>query len=59
LLHAQFAKKRGATGIGTTSTAKKAELAKAHGADHAILYKEENTVERVVQLTGGVGVDVI
>ena len=45
--------------IGTTSTAEKAELAKAHGADHVILYKEENTVERVSQLANGKGVDVI
>jgi NADPH:quinone reductase len=59
LLHAQLAKKKGATVIGTTSTAKKAELAKALGADHVILYKEENTIERVSQLTGGEGVDVI
>ncbi|KAI0307617.1 NAD(P)-binding protein [Multifurca ochricompacta] len=59
LLHAQLAKKRGAIVIGTTSTPQKAELAKAHGADHVILYKEEDTVERVSQLTGGKGVDVI
>jgi NADPH2:quinone reductase len=59
LLHAQLVKKRGAIVIGTTSTAEKAELAKANGADHVILYKEENTVERVSQLTGGKGVDVI
>ncbi len=59
LLHAQLVKKRGAIVIGTTSTAEKAELAKANGADHVILYKEENTVERVSQLTEGKGVDVI
>lgn len=45
LLHAQLAKRRGAIVIGTTSTAERAELAKAHGADHVILYKEENTVD--------------
>jgi NADPH2:quinone reductase len=59
LMHAQLAKRRGATVIGTTSTAEKAELAKAHGADHVILYKEENVVERVAELTNGRGVDVI
>jgi len=59
LLHAQLAKRRGAIVIGTTSTAEKAELAKAHGADHVILDKEENTVEHVSQLTNGKGVDVI
>jgi NADPH2:quinone reductase len=59
LLHAQLAKRRGAIVIGTTSTAERAELVKAQGADHVILYKEENTVERVSQLTNGKGVDVI
>jgi len=59
LLHAQMAKARGATVIGTTSTPEKAALAKAHGADHVILYKQENTVERVLELTNGKGVNVI
>lgn len=59
LLHAQVAKARGATVIGTTSTPEKAELAKTHGADHVILYKQENTVERVLELTNGQGVNVI
>ncbi|KAI0271486.1 NAD(P)-binding protein [Gloeopeniophorella convolvens] len=59
LIHAQLAKLRGATVIGTTSTIEKAELAKAHGADHVILYKEEDTVERVAQITNGRGVNVI
>lgn len=59
LLHAQVAKARGATVIGTTSTTEKAELARAHGADHVILYKQENTVERVSELTNGKGVNVI
>lgn len=59
LLHAQLAKARGATVIGTTSSTEKAELARAHGADHVILYKQENTVERVLQLTNGEGVNVI
>jgi NADPH2:quinone reductase len=56
---AQIAKARGATVIGTTSTPEKATLAKAHGADHVILYKNENTVERVLELTDGQGVNVI
>jgi D-arabinose 1-dehydrogenase-like Zn-dependent alcohol dehydrogenase len=50
---AQLAKARGATVIGTTSTLEKATLAKAHGADHVILYKQENTIERVRELTKG------
>lgn len=59
LLLAQMAKARAATVIGTTSTLEKAVLAKAHGADHVILYKNENTVERVLELTDGEGVNVI
>ncbi|KAI5118257.1 hypothetical protein M0805_008191 [Coniferiporia weirii] len=59
LLFAQIAKARGATVIGTTSTAEKAALARAHGADHVILYPLENTVERVLALTGGEGVHAV
>ncbi|KAJ7070688.1 NAD(P)-binding protein [Mycena amicta] len=56
---AQFIKARGGIVIGTTSTPEKAELAKAHGADHVILYKNEDTVKRVLELTNGVGVDAV
>ncbi|KAG2022706.1 alcohol dehydrogenase [Coprinopsis cinerea AmutBmut pab1-1] len=59
LLFAQLIKRKGATVIGTTSTAEKAELAKAHGADHVILYPVEDTVQRVLELTNGEGVDAI
>lgn len=59
LLFAQLIKARGATVIGTTSTREKAELAKVNGADHVILYKEEDTVARVLELTNGVGVDAV
>ncbi|KAI0293450.1 NAD-P-binding protein [Russula brevipes] len=59
LLHAQLAKARGATVIGTTSTPEKAELARVHGVDHVILYKQEDTVKRVLELTNGEGVNVI
>lgn len=45
--------------IGTTSTPAKAALAKQHGADHVILYPVEDTVKRVLEITGGVGVDAI
>ena len=31
--------------IGTTSTAKKAAIAKAHGVDHVIVYKSETVAE--------------
>lgn len=56
LLFCQVAKSRGATVIGTTSTEEKAALAKQNGADHVIVYKKENTVQRVLEITNGEGV---
>ena len=44
---------------GLTRDAKKLELAKEFGADAVINVEEENTVERVRELTGGDGVDVV
>lgn len=54
-----YAKSRGATVIGTTSTPEKAELAKSYGADHVILYTKENTVQRVLEITNGEGVHAV
>ncbi|OBZ78424.1 putative quinone oxidoreductase [Grifola frondosa] len=59
LLFTQLAKSRGATVIGTTSTKEKAELAKANGADHVILYRDEDTVQRVLEITNGEGVHAV
>lgn len=59
LLLIQMAKMRGATVYGTVSTEAKAELAREAGADHVILYTEEDFVERVADLTGGRGVHVV
>ncbi|CAL1694611.1 unnamed protein product [Somion occarium] len=59
LLFTQYAKSRGATVIGTTSSKEKAELAKSFGADHVILYPVENTVERVLEITNGEGVHAV
>ncbi|KAF8167495.1 hypothetical protein B0H34DRAFT_792213 [Crassisporium funariophilum] len=59
LLFAQLGKRVGATVIGTTSTQEKADIAKKNGADHVILYREENTVDRVLELTNGDGVDAV
>ena len=59
LVAAQYAKSKGATVIGTTSTDAKAELARAHGADYVILYTKEDTVQRVSEITNGAGVDVV
>jgi NADPH2:quinone reductase len=59
LIVCQWAKHRGATVIGTVGTKDKAELAKAHGCDYPILYREEDFPARVKQITGGEGVDVV
>jgi NADPH2:quinone reductase len=49
----------GATVIGTVGSADKAAKAKADGADHVILHKEEDIAKRVREITGGAGVPVI
>jgi NADPH2:quinone reductase len=59
LILCQWGKHRGATVIGTAGSADKAKLAKAHGADHVILYREQNFVDEVKKITGGAGVPVV
>ncbi len=59
LIACQWLKHLGATVIGTVGTREKAELAKAHGCDHPIVYTEESFVDRVRELTGGKGVPVV
>lgn len=59
LIAGQWAKALGATVIGTASTPEKIALARENGYDHVINYREENFVERVKELTGGKGVDVV
>jgi NADPH2:quinone reductase len=59
LILCQWAKHLGATVIGTVSSDEKAELARAHGCDHTIIYSRENFVTRVRDLTGGQGVPVV
>ncbi|MFS2325048.1 quinone oxidoreductase [Brucella sp. H1_1004] len=59
LIAGQWAKHLGATVIGTAGSEEKVTLAKAHGYDHVINYRTENFVERVRELTGGEGVDVV
>jgi NADPH2:quinone reductase len=49
----------GAVVIGTVGSDAKAELARANGCDHAIVYTRENFVERVKAITNGRGVDVV
>jgi NADPH2:quinone reductase len=57
LIMCQWAKHLGATVIGVVSTPEKAELAKAHGAAHAIV-GHENLVDEVKRITGGAMVPV-
>lgn len=59
LIACQWLNHIGATVIGTVGSAEKAELAKAHGCHHTILYREENLVERVKDITDGAGVPVV
>lgn len=58
LLLVQWLKHAGATVIGTVSTEAKATQARAAGADHVILYTEEDCAARVRELTDGEGVRV-
>ena len=55
----QLAKLGGAAVISTVSSDEKARIARDAGADHTINYREENTSERILELTGGDGVDLV
>ena len=59
LIACQWAKRLGATVIGTVGSEEKAELARAHGCDHTIVYTREDFVPRVREITDGVGVPVV
>ncbi|WP_380878591.1 quinone oxidoreductase [Sphingomonas sp. DBB INV C78] len=59
LIAVQWAKLLGLRVIGTVSTEAKAELARAHGCDEVILYRNEDLVVRVKELTDGVGVGTV
>jgi len=59
LIACQWAKALGATVIGTVGSDVKAELAKANGCDHPILYTSENFTDRVRDITNGEGVPVV
>ena len=54
----QWARHLGATVIGTVGSQEKAERARRHGCHYVILYREQNVVDTVKQLTDGRGVDV-
>ncbi len=55
----QWAKALGATVIGTVGNEEKAALAKANGAHHTILYRKEDFVAKVKEITGGKLCDVV
>ena len=59
LILCQWANHLGANVIGTVGSKEKAELAKANGCHHTILYRDENFVERVKEITGGKLCDVV
>src|SRR5215212_536804 len=59
LIVCQWAKALGATVIGTVGSDEKAELARAHGCDHPIVYTRENFVAEVERITGGAKLPVV
>jgi NADPH2:quinone reductase len=59
LILCQWARHLGATVIGTVGSVEKAALARAHGCEHTILYREEDFVARVREITAGAGVPVV
>ncbi|CDI01150.1 Quinone oxidoreductase [Candidatus Competibacter denitrificans Run_A_D11] len=56
LIASQWARHLGAIVIGTVGSDEKAELARAHGCHHVIVYSRENFTERVREITNGQGV---
>src|SRR5436190_6329042 len=59
LIACQWLKALGATVIGTVGSDEKADLARAHGCDHAIVYTREDFAKCVREITGGKGVPVV
>lgn len=58
LIACQWLKQIGATVVGTAGSPEKAALAKAHGCDHVLHYKDD-VVGKVHELTDGAGVPVV
>jgi NADPH2:quinone reductase len=59
LILCQWANHIGATVIGTVGSADKAKLAQENGCHHAILYRDEDWVKRVGEITKGAKCDVV
>ena len=59
LLLTQLLARAGARVVGTVGTPAKADLAREAGAHDVVLYRDEDLVERVREITGGDGVHVV
>jgi NADPH2:quinone reductase len=59
LIMTQWLKALGATVVGTVGSDAKAELARAYGCDHVVVYTREDFPKRVREITGGAGVAVV
>lgn len=59
LIACQWAKHLGAMVVGTVGSAEKAELARGHGCDHPVLYRESSFRDKVLEVTDGRGVPVV
>jgi len=59
LLLTQLAKRRGAAVITTVGTEAKAELSRNAGADHVILYRDQDFKQEVMRITDDEGVEVV
>lgn len=59
LIACQWAKALGAAVLGTVSTEEKAELARAHGCDHPIIYTQQDFAAEVERITGGARLPVV
>jgi len=59
LIVCQWAKALGATVIGTVGSDEKAELARAHGCDHPIVYTRQDFVAEVERITNGAKLPVV
>lgn len=59
LIACQWASHLGATVIGTVGNEEKAELARANGCRHPVIYSRESFVDKVRELTDGAGLPVV
>jgi NADPH:quinone reductase len=59
LILCQWAAYLGVTIIGTVGSPEKAELARQNGCTHTVLYRDEDVVQRVREITDGAGVSAV